>query len=54
MGQGRHLFPVLFPLALALAVGLRPLPLPHGAVQVVGFWVSYAVTFAAFSFSRFP
>jgi 4-amino-4-deoxy-L-arabinose transferase-like glycosyltransferase len=54
MGQGRHLFPVLFPLALALAVGLRPLPLRHGAIHVVGFWVSYAATFVAFSFSRFP
>ncbi|MEK7779931.1 MAG: glycosyltransferase family 39 protein, partial [Verrucomicrobiota bacterium] len=54
MGQGRHLFPVVFPLALALASGLRPLPIKSPAVQAVGFWVAYAVVFTAFSLKRFP
>ena len=54
MGQGRHLFPVLFPIALVLALGLRPLPIKNPAVQAVGFWVAYAVIFTVFSLYRFP
>ena len=54
MGQGRHLFPVLFPISLALAWGLRPLPIKHPTVQAAGFWVTYAVIFTAYSLARFP
>ena len=54
MGQGRHLFPVLFPIALVLALGLRRLPIKNPAIQAAGFWVSYAVIFTAFSLNRFP
>lgn len=54
MGQGRHLFGLLFPIGLLLAWGLRPLPLPRPAVQAVGFWVAYVVTFTAYSLHRFP
>lgn len=54
MGQGRHLFPVLFPLALALATGVRPLPIKSPGAQVVGFWVAYAAVFTAYSLTRFP
>jgi 4-amino-4-deoxy-L-arabinose transferase-like glycosyltransferase len=54
MGQGRHLFPVLLPIGLMLAAGLRSLPLKRPELQATGFWVAYAVTFLAFSLSRFP
>ena len=54
MGQGRHLFPVLFPISLALAWGLRPLPIKYPAVQAAGFWVAYAVGFTVYSLQRFP
>jgi len=54
MGQGRHLFPLLYPIALGLAWGLRSIPGNHPSVQVVGFWVTYALAFEAFSLCRFP
>ncbi len=54
MGQGRHLFSVLFPIALVLAWGLSPLPIKYPAVQAAGFWVAYAVIFTVFSLHRFP
>ena len=54
MGQGRHLFAVLCPLALFLAAALRRLPVNHLEIHAVGYWVTYALTFAAFSFCRFP
>ncbi len=54
MGQGRHLFPVLFPLALVLASGLRPFPIKHFTTHAVGFWIAYAGIFTAYSLTRFP
>jgi hypothetical protein len=54
MGQGRHLFPLLYPIALLLAWGLKFIPATNATVHVTGFWITYAVTFEAFSCSRFP
>lgn len=54
MGQGRHLFPVFWPLALLLALRLRRLPFKKLELHAVGFWVAYAVSFVVFSLCRFP
>jgi hypothetical protein len=54
MGQGRHLFGLLFPIALALACGSRSLTLQSTFPRVAGFWISYAVAFLVFSLMRFP
>jgi len=54
MGQGRHLFPLLFPVALLLAAGWRKLPVKALGLWATGFWVVYATGFALFSLSRFP
>lgn len=54
MGQGRHLFPVLFPIALLLAARLRRLPVKNMEWWAAGFWVAYAVSFTVFSLCRFP
>ena len=54
MGQGRHLFPLLCPIALLLAVWLRRLPAKKLEVQAAGFWITYAASFAVFSLCRFP
>jgi len=54
MGQGRHLFPLLFPIALLLSVWLRRLPFRSLEIHAVGFWITYAVSFAVFSLCRFP
>jgi 4-amino-4-deoxy-L-arabinose transferase-like glycosyltransferase len=54
MGQGRHLFPLLYPIALVLAVGLRFVPARNPAVPVIGFWITYTLAFTAFSLCRFP
>lgn len=54
MGQGRHLFPVLFPIALLLGNWLRSLSVKKLEVHVAGCWILYAMTFAAYSLARFP
>jgi 4-amino-4-deoxy-L-arabinose transferase-like glycosyltransferase len=54
MGQGRHLFPLLFPVALGLAAGWRKLPVKALGLWATVFWVIYAVSFTLFSLSRFP
>lgn len=54
MGQGRHLFPLLYPIALLLAWGLNSILTSNRALNVVGFWATYALAFAAFSLSQFP
>ena len=54
MGQGRHLFPLLCPIALFLAAWLRRLPVKNLEVHAAGFWITYAATFAVFSLCRFP
>jgi hypothetical protein len=54
MGQGRHLFVLLFPVALVLAVGSRSLALQNSAARVAGFWITYSVAFTVFSLCRFP
>lgn len=54
MGQGRHLFPVLFPIALLLGNWLRSLNVKKLEVHLAGCWILYAVTFAAYSLARFP
>jgi 4-amino-4-deoxy-L-arabinose transferase-like glycosyltransferase len=54
MGQGRHLFPLLFPIALFLAAWLRRLPFSRLEIHAVGFWITYAASFAVFALCRFP
>jgi 4-amino-4-deoxy-L-arabinose transferase-like glycosyltransferase len=54
MGQGRHLFPVLFPIALLLAGRLRRIPAKNPELLAAGFWMVYAVSFTACSLVRFP
>ncbi|MCU0784058.1 MAG: hypothetical protein MUF81_08425 [Verrucomicrobia bacterium] len=54
MGQGRHLFPLLYPVALVLAMGWRKLPVERLELWATGFWVIYAVSFVLFSLTRFP
>lgn len=54
MGQGRHLFGLLFPIALGLAIGSRSLALQNTAARVAGFWITYSVGFTVFSLCRFP
>lgn len=54
MGQGRHLFALLYPIALLLAVGLRFVPARNPAIHLAGFWITYALAFQAFSLSQFP
>ncbi len=54
MGQGRHLFPVLYPIALLLAGGLRRLPAKNRERLAAGFWMAYAVSFMVYSLVRFP
>jgi hypothetical protein len=53
MGQGRHLFAVLFPIALLLATRLRFLPFARLESLAAGFWVVYAAAFTAFSLVKF-
>jgi len=52
MGQGRHLFLLLCPIALFLAVWLRRLPVKKLEVHAAGFWITYAASFAVFSLCR--
>lgn len=50
-GQGRLLFPMLIPLALFFAMGLRGLQLerlPHARVHVAGLFTIYALVFTGF------
>ena len=54
MGQGRHLFPLLLPIALLLAVGWRGLPVKRLDLCATGFWLAYAIGFTLFSLCRFP
>jgi 4-amino-4-deoxy-L-arabinose transferase-like glycosyltransferase len=54
MGQGRHLFPLLLPIAWFLAVWLRRLPFKQLEIHAAGFWITYAAGFAAFALCRFP
>ena len=54
MGQGRHLFPLLSPIALFLASWLRRLSVKQLEIHAAGFWITYAASFAAFSLCRFP
>jgi 4-amino-4-deoxy-L-arabinose transferase-like glycosyltransferase len=52
MGQGRHLLPVLFPVAVLLAMRLRQLPLPRREQLAALGWMIYAVAFVAFTLWR--
>jgi hypothetical protein len=54
MGQGRHLFVLLFPIALLIAFGSRSLALQNSNARVAGFWIAYSVGFVIFSLCRFP
>jgi 4-amino-4-deoxy-L-arabinose transferase-like glycosyltransferase len=54
MGQGRHLFPLLVPIALGLGSWMRNWKIPKLEVHAAGCWLLYALTFAAYSLTRFP
>lgn len=54
MGQGRHLFPLLYAVALLLAGGWRLLPVRHLDVHAAGFWITYGISFTVFSLCHFP
>jgi 4-amino-4-deoxy-L-arabinose transferase-like glycosyltransferase len=54
MGQGRHLFPLLFPIGLLLAAGMRSIPVRQPSIHLAGFWITYALAFQAFSLCHFP
>ena len=54
MGQGRHLFFLLQPIALLFVAGLQSLPVKHLKIHAAGFWITYATGFTACSLSRFP
>lgn len=54
MGQGRHLFPLLFPIALFLGSWLRLSPVKKIEVHTAGCWILYALAFTAYSLARFP
>jgi 4-amino-4-deoxy-L-arabinose transferase-like glycosyltransferase len=49
MGQGRHLFPVLCPIALYLGARWRTFPAKKLEPYTAGIWVSYAVGFVVFA-----
>ena len=53
MGQGRHLFPVLYPIALLLAVRWRTFPVKHLQIYSAVVWMAYAIGFTVFSVWRF-
>lgn len=52
MGQGRHVFAVLIPIALFLATRLRRLSFAGLELAATGFWVVYAVVFTACSLAQ--
>lgn len=56
-GQGRFLFPMLIPIALLTAVGIRLLGVTNYSerahVHAVGFFLTYAVSTVAYSFAMF-
>lgn len=54
MGQGRHLFPVLFPIALLMGNSMRSWNVVKLEAHIAGGWIVYALTFAAYSLARFP
>ncbi len=54
MGQGRHLFPLLLPIGLALGSWARSLSARSWEVHLTGGWIVYALTFAAYSLTKFP
>jgi hypothetical protein len=55
-GQGRFLFPVLIPISVFIAVGLKLLGadrLNRAHVHAVGFLSAYALSFTGFSLGLF-
>jgi 4-amino-4-deoxy-L-arabinose transferase-like glycosyltransferase len=53
-GQGRHLFPLLFPISVFIGIGLRPYRIRNLSVHIGSFFITYAVTFTLFSLASFP
>jgi hypothetical protein len=54
--QGRFLLPLLAPISLLLAIGLRVFPvfdLKSSRVHLVGFFVTYVVSFTFYSLAMF-
>ncbi len=54
--QGRFLFPMLAPIALGIAVGLKCWPFIRAkewSVHVTGFFITYAIMFTCYSLARF-
>ena len=54
MGQGRHLFPLLYPIALFLAARWRTFPAKNLEPYTTGIWIMYALGFLVFSIWCFP
>jgi len=54
MGQGRHLFALLYPIALFLACRWRTFPVKNLEPYTTGIWILYALGFLVFSLWRFP
>ena len=54
MGQGRHLFHLLYPVALFMAARWRAFPVKNLEPYTTGLWITYALTFLLFSLWRFP
>jgi hypothetical protein len=54
MGQGRHLFPVLVPIAIILADRWRRFPVKNLEPWTTALWIAYALSFQAYSLWRFP
>ena len=55
-GQGRFLFPLIRPISVLMAVGLRMLSVDRHSrahLHVAGFFVTYATSFVAFSLASF-
>ncbi len=55
-GQGRYLFPLLIPIALLMAVGLRVFPASGAAnsrIHVSAFFITYVLSFICFSLAVF-
>jgi hypothetical protein len=57
-GQGRFLFPLLIPLAILLALGLKSINptkyLKYGHIHTMGFFIIYVLPFTSYSLCSFP
>ena len=55
-GQGRFLFPLLIPISLFMAIGIKMFSVTnskHSHIHVVGFFITYALSFTSFCLGTF-